>query len=95
MSLKYPKRHWKSLLSKTQSQFHISLSNHDKGIGDFSESPVVKNLPASAGARALSLLQEDPTCHRATKPPHHNYWFCSLEPQLLSPRTLTIEAQAP
>ena len=27
-----------------------------------------------------SLIQEDPTCHRATKPVHHNYWSCALGP---------------
>ena len=27
-----------------------------------------------------SLIQEDPTCHGATKPVHHNYWACALEP---------------
>ena len=29
----------------------------------------------------LSLVQEDPTCRRATKPPHHNYVACTLEPR--------------
>ena len=28
----------------------------------------------------LPLVQEDPTCHRATKPMCHNYWACVLEP---------------
>ena len=28
----------------------------------------------------LSLGQEDSTCLRATKPTHHNYWACALEP---------------
>ena len=27
-----------------------------------------------------SLIWEDPTCHRASKPVHHNYWACALEP---------------
>ena len=27
-----------------------------------------------------SLVQEDPTCRGATKPVHHNYWACALEP---------------
>ena len=26
-----------------------------------------------------SLVQEDPTSHRATKPMHHNYWACAPE----------------
>ena len=31
------------------------------------------------GTQVQSLVQEDPTCHRATKPVHHNYWACTLE----------------
>ena len=34
---------------------------------------VVKNLPANAGSQVRALVQEDPTCHRATKPVCHNY----------------------
>ena len=30
--------------------------------------------------RVWSLVWEDPTCCRATKPVHHNYWACALEP---------------
>ena len=32
------------------------------------------------GTRVRSLVQEDPTCRGATKPVHHNYWACALEP---------------
>ena len=32
------------------------------------------------GTRAWALVREDPTCRRATKPIHHNYWACALEP---------------
>ena len=32
------------------------------------------------GTWVRTLVQEDPTCHGATKPGHHNYWACSLEP---------------
>ena len=42
-----------------------------------------------------SLVWEDPTCRRATKPLDHIYWACVLkawEPQLLTPHTATIEA---
>ena len=28
-----------------------------------------------------SLIQEYPTCHRATKSVGHNYWACALEPR--------------
>ena len=50
---------------------------------DFPSSSVDKNLPASAGAQARSLVQEDSTCCRATKPVHHKYWAHTL--QLLKP----------
>ena len=32
------------------------------------------------GTRVRSLVREDTTCHRATKPVRHNYWACALEP---------------
>ena len=32
------------------------------------------------GTQVQSLVREDPTCCRATKPVHHNYWACALEP---------------
>ena len=28
------------------------------------------------GTRVRALVWEDPTCHGATKPVHHNYWAC-------------------
>ena len=34
---------------------------------------LIKNLPTNAGEWVSSLVWEDPTCHRATKPMHHNY----------------------
>ena len=47
------------------------------------------------GTRVRALAREDPTCRRATKPMHHNYWAWALElashnywahvPQLLKP----------
>ena len=50
------------------------------------------------GTRVRSLVQEDPTCHGATKPVCHNYWACALgptcctywawAPQLLKPTCL-------
>ena len=32
------------------------------------------------GTWVRALVREDPTCRRATKPVHHNYWACDLEP---------------
>ena len=40
---------------------------------DFPGGAVVKNPPANAGDMVLALVREDPTCHGATKPVHHNY----------------------
>ena len=31
------------------------------------------------GTEVWSLVLEDPTCHRATKLLHHNYWVCALD----------------
>ena len=46
---------------------------------------VVKNPPANAGD--TGLIQEDPTCHKATKTICHNYQACSLEPVLCIKRS--------
>ena len=45
------------------------------------------------GTRVQSLVQEDPTCHGATKPVCHNCWAC--KPQLLRLHATTTEACAP
>ena len=37
------------------------------------------HLPVQ-GTWVWTLVQEDPTCHGATKPVRHNYWACALEP---------------
>ena len=57
------------------------------------------------GTQVRALVQEDPTCRRATKPVRHNHWACALEltshnywahlPQLLSPCATTTEARVP
>ena len=50
------------------------------------------HLPVQ-GTEIWSLLWEDSTCRRVTKPMSHNYWAQEL--QLLSPHAATTEAQAP
>ena len=49
------------------------------------------------GTWVWALVWEDPTCHGATKPMHHNCWACTLEPepQLLNTRATTTEAHTP
>ncbi|KAB0373779.1 hypothetical protein FD755_014035, partial [Muntiacus reevesi] len=42
---------------------------------------VVKNRPANAGDTIRSLIQEDPTCCRATEPGPHSYGAHALEPR--------------
>ena len=32
------------------------------------------------GTQVRALVQEDPTCCGATKPVHHSYWACALDP---------------
>ena len=43
----------------------------------------IKICLAMQGTWVWSLIWADPTCYRATKPMHHNYWACVLE--LLKP----------
>ena len=57
-----------------------------------------KNPPANAGTQVQALIQENSTCHRATKTVPHNYWAQALgphEPQLLSLYAPTTEARVP
>ena len=69
---------------------------------------VVKNLPANEGIMGSIPGWEYPTCCKATKPMHHNYWICALEPtscnhwalvpQLLKPecrRTHDLQQEKP
>ena len=47
----------------------------------------VKYSSANTGdAWVRSLVREDPTCCRATKPVHHSYWACALEPRSCNQR---------
>ena len=43
-----------------------------------------KNLPANAGDWGCILIQEDPTCRRATELVHRNYSASALEPRNLN-----------
>ena len=40
------------------------------------------------GTQIQSLVQEDLTCHEATKPVRQNYWVSALEPKLCNKRRL-------
>ena len=37
--------------------------------------------PCQCRGQFLSLVWEDPTCHKEMKPVHHNYWACALDPR--------------
>ena len=58
------------------------------GNQDFPGGTVDKNPAAKTGTWVQSLVQENSTCLRETKPMHHNYWAQVL--QLLKP--LHLEA---
>ena len=58
----------------------LLLFFHLEHLGSFPGGSVVKNPPANAGTQVGSLSQEDPTYLGTTKPLHHNYWACALEP---------------
>ena len=68
-----------------------------KAAFSFSSFTFIENLPAKAGTQVPSLVQENPTCHRAAKFPCYNCGACSRagELQLLSPRAAAPEARAP
>ena len=46
------------------------------------------------GTWVRALVWEDPTCCGATKPVHHNYWACALEPVLHNKRSHRNEKPA-
>ena len=58
----------------------------------------LRNRLPMQGTQVQALVWEDPMCHGAIKPVHHNYWACALElashnywahvPQLLKPTRL-------
>ena len=56
---------------RPRSKFHRLNCNYS---WDFPGGPTAENLLASAGTRVPSLVREDPTGHRATKPTGHHYW---------------------
>ena len=63
---------------------NISRISEYINIWDFPGGTVVENPPAMQGTWVRSLVKEAPTCRRATKPVHHNYWACALEPARLN-----------
>ena len=63
------------------------MGNLKKWYANLPSAPAIKNPPANAGNMAQSLVQEDSTLLRATKPTYHNYWASALEPVLHNKRS--------
>ena len=61
----------------------------------------LRDGPAMQGILVPSLIWEDPTHFRATKPVPHKYWVCTLEPKscnyksLGTPRTHDLQEEKP
>ena len=74
----------KSGLQKTWRDFPggAVVRNLPTNAGDtgtvFSSRPLIAHIYLASYSR--SLVWEDHTCHGATKPMHHNYRACALEP---------------
>ena len=47
------------------------------------------------GTQVWSPVQEDPTCHKATKPMHHSYWSLCFRARVLQEKPPHWEAGAP
>ena len=64
------------LFSSGGQNIGASASSLYKLIGSFPGGLEVKDLPASAGGAGRSLVREDSTCGRASKPARCSYWGC-------------------
>ena len=82
------------ILGSTEARRNKNFYSTKRGQEGFPGGSVVKNPPANARDMGLILDPGDPTCCRAAKPMHHNYWACALEPgshNHWSPHTLEPE----
>ena len=97
------KKVWGLILPNFQSYSNATVINSMWGASLVAQWLRIR-LPMQ-GTWIWSLVQDDPTCRGATKPVHHNYWACALEPmslnywahepQLLNPWATTTEACTP
>ena len=71
------------------------ITHSKKWKRDFPGGPVVKNLPASAEDMGLSLVQEDPTCRRASKPVPCTTEVCAPRTCVPQEKTHQWEVQVP
>ena len=69
---------WNWVSTKDKSGRYDVLLKSDPGVSLVAQWWRIR-LPVQE-TRVRSLVLEDPTCHRATKPVSHFYWACALEP---------------
>ena len=72
-------------------RFMALKKKKEKRKGDMVTQWIRSCLPVQ-GTQVGSLVWEDSTCHRATRP-LHNYWACALEP--MSYNSWSLGAQSP
>ena len=71
---------WNGTLSAERKALEYLFKNESKGLS--LEVQWLRICPPVQETWVQSLTQEDPTCCRATKPMHHSYWACALEPTI-------------
>ena len=82
---------WGHVFIKQSSECSLFCVSIKVSGEDFLVGPVVGNPPANSGDQFL--VQEDPTCRKATRLAHHNYWSPqALKPVLCNRRSLQWEA---
>ena len=55
----------------------------------------LRTLLPMQGTWVWALVQEDPTCHRATGPVSHNCWACALGPQAAAAEPTCHDCRGP
>ena len=73
-----PKGEWLKKSICHSIEHYIPIKNNKLGASLVAQWLRIR-LPMQ-GTRVRALVREDPTCRGATKPVHHNYWACALEP---------------
>ena len=71
--------HW--LVEPTKEpRLQSKQKNQNLGRGGFAVAQWMGVCLPVQGTWVQALVQEDPTCCRAARPMHHNYWACALGP---------------
>lgn len=81
-------RNWKEFSVPGDDIFKGETGERWKG--GFLCGSVVKHLPPNDETWVQSLMGEDPTCHRAITPVHHNCWTCAPQPRKLNSWSLHV-----